>query len=121
MKILSTDYQKAREVDGGLFAVKMTTAVGLLQTVQAPRDLSRKKSSWPVITCRFVSRPKSKPQRQSDAVLTRGSTFSGSDWTRHCIAVGGALCDAYAKYENMELVWITKQMKMDRNSNFMTL
>ncbi len=98
MNILSNDYQKAREVDDrGLFAVQMsdggwTIADGPGTALCEPDEVELAGYHVPI---RFET------EEQAVAAIECGpdawfDISAESDWTRHCVAVGGAVCDAYA-------------------------
>lgn len=98
MNTLSNDYQKAREVEGGLFAVQMsdagwTVADGPGTTLSEPYEIELAGYHVPV---RFEA------EEQAIAVIECGPSAwfdisAESDWTRHCVTRGGVLCDAYAR------------------------
>ena len=99
MSLLSNDYQKAREVDdGGLFAVQMsdggwTVADGPGSALCEPGDVELAGYHVPV---RFET------DEQAAAAIECGPDVwfdisAAGEWTRHCIAVGGVVCDAYAR------------------------
>jgi len=96
MNILSNDYQTAREVDGGLFAVQMsdggwTVADGPGTKLSEPDELELAGYHVPV---RFEA------EEQAAAAIRCGPNAwfditAESDWTRHCVAQGGTLYAAY--------------------------
>ena len=98
MNAFVNDYQKAREVDGGLFAVQMsdggwTVADGPGTTISEPDEIELAGYHLPV---RFES------EEQAAAAIESGpdawfDISAESAWTRHCVSVGGAFCDAYSR------------------------
>ena len=95
---VSNDYQKAVEVDGGLFAVQLSddgwsVADGPGTVLSEPDELELAGWHLPV---RFETQEaataaiRSGPDEMFDIELE-------SDWGRHCLAAGAIACEAYTR------------------------
>lgn len=94
--MLTNDYQKAIEVDGGLFAVQMrdggwTVADGPGIAFASPGEKELAGYHVPV---RF------KTEAEAIGAIKNGPEVlfdiaTDAEWFAHCVAVGGVVCDAY--------------------------